>query len=144
MADIQQSMERPIDRTMAYFYDHATGEYRGMMPAHGDPISGKPMLPPYATFLRPPDTAAHSVAQFFGNNWIASQDYRGSYVANLFTKLIERVDAIGPIADKYMLMSEDDAKSIGNHPEYRQLVDRKLVQLDELGRAGVYASILRK
>jgi hypothetical protein len=141
MADTEQ----PTDRaTAVYFYDRDTGEYRGMMPAHSDPISGEPMLPACATFLRPPDATPHTAAIFSSGGWQLAQDNRGSYVADVSTKLIERVDAIGPIADKYMLVSEDDAKSIADHPEYWQPADGKLVQLDELERAAVHASILRE
>ena len=123
--------------TMVYFYDPDTGEYRGSMAAHSDPISGNPMLPANATFL-PPDADAdappHTVPVFAGDHWINTQDHRLSAIVEVATKRVTRVDHLGPIADGYMIVSEKEAESIIEHPEYWRQQNGELVPLGEDGR----------
>jgi hypothetical protein len=127
---------------MVYFSDPDTMLHTGSMAAHTDPRAGIPMRPANATFL-PPDADADADADaplyivpvFAGDHWINTQDHRLSAIVEVATKRVTRVDHLGPIPDEYMIVSEKEAESIIEHPEYWRQQDGKLVPLGEDERA---------
>lgn len=74
--------------TKVYNYDPITFEYLSSQNAELDPaeliINNKkvPLVPAFATLIKPPAQEVNKVRIFQENNWVVLDDYRGMYMVN--------------------------------------------------------------
>ena len=96
---------------LLYQYDPETGLLKSSFEAQIDVKMSKNgetvyLLPPNATFVKPPTTVATLHVAVFDretNSWKVIKDYRGKQVANIYTKEIITWDKIGDIPENYTL-----------------------------------------
>ena len=62
--------------TNIYNYHSETGELLRISKARLDPIEHKPLVPAFATLIKPPETKAHEAVVFVGGTWKVLVDYR--------------------------------------------------------------------
>ena len=61
-----------------YNYHPETGELLRISEARLDPIEHKPLVPAFATLIKPPETKAQEAVVFVDGAWKLMDDYRGT------------------------------------------------------------------
>lgn len=120
-----------------YNYDKNTKEYLSTTLASADPMETKikgefvPLVPAYATLLKPPKTDKNEVAIFNGKVWEIKKDFRVSHKICDENFNIKDITEIGEIEEKY-LVTADMAKLIKENPNNFKIQDGEIVQKTEI------------
>lgn len=114
-----------------YQYDSDTGEYLNKQVADKDPEETKkrgefiPLVPAYATLVKPPEVDNGHVAVFVNGAWEDKLDYRDFFTVNkkLYVTEITTIDK-----PEGIIINSDLAEKIKNNPEDYKIVDDKVVE----------------
>ena len=116
-----------------YLYDGFTKEYIKAIEAYIDPeetrISGEIvyMYPANSTDLTPLIPKKNEICIFEDNNWVIKTDYRGQYQCNEYLE-VSLVENIGDLQEGFVLITEEQAKKIGEDKLFYIVQDGKLVE----------------
>ena len=119
-----------------YNYDKNTKEYLSTTIASADPMETKikgefvPLVPAYATLLKPPTTGENEVAIFNGTAWEIKKDFRVSHKICDENFNIKDITEIGEIEEKY-LVTADMAKLIKENPNNFKIQNEEITQKTE-------------
>lgn len=119
-----------------YNYDKNTKEYLSTTLASADPMETKikgefvPLVPAYATLLKPPKTGENEVAIFNGEAWEIKKDFRVSHKICDENFNIKDITEIGEIEENY-LVSADIAELIKENPNNFKIQNNEIVQKTE-------------
>lgn len=119
-----------------YNYDKNTKEYLSTTIASADPMETKikgefvPLVPAYATLLKPPKTGENEVAIFNGEAWEIKKDFRVSHKICDENFNIKDITEIGEIEEKY-LVSADIAELIKENPDKFKIQNEEIAQKTE-------------
>lgn len=119
-----------------YNYDKNTKEYLSTTLASADPMETKikgefvPLVPAYATLLKPPKTDKNEVAIFNGKVWEIKKDFRVSHKICDENFNIKDITEIGEIEENY-LVSADIAELIKENPNNFKIQNEEIVQKTE-------------
>jgi hypothetical protein len=103
--------------TKIYLYDDITKEYIGSRNADLDPEETKrqgknvPLVPAYATLIKPPAKEDLKTRVFNLNNWEIVDDFRGLYMVNSDMQPQKVVD-FGSLPEGYAVATEEQAQKI--------------------------------
>lgn len=116
-----------------YNYDKNTKEYLSTTIASADPMETKikgefvPLVPAYATLLKPPKTGENEVAIFNGEAWEIKKDFRVSHKICDENFNIKDITEIGEIEENY-LVSADIAELIKENPNNFKIQNEEIAQ----------------
>lgn len=119
-----------------YNYDKNTKEYLSTTIASADPMETKikgefvPLVPAYATLLKPPKTGENEVAIFNGEAWEIKKDFRVSHKICDENFNIKDITEIGEIEENY-LVSADIAELIKENPNNFKIQNEEIAQKTE-------------
>lgn len=119
-----------------YNYDKNTKEYLSTTLASADPMETKikgefvPLVPAYATLLKPPKTGENEVAIFNGEAWEIKKDFRVSHKICDENFNIKDITEIGEIEENY-LVTADMAELIKENPNKFKIQNEEIAQKTE-------------
>lgn len=119
-----------------YNYDKNTKEYLSTTLASADPMETKikgefvPLVPAYATLLKPPKTGENEVAIFNGEAWEIKKDFRVSHKICDENFNIKDITEIGEIEENY-LVTADIAELIKENPNNFKIQNEEITQKTE-------------
>lgn len=119
-----------------YNYDKNTKEYLSTTLASADPMETKikgefvPLVPAYATLLKPPKTDKNEVAIFNGKVWEIKKDFRVSHKICDENFNIKDITEIGEIEENY-LVTADIAELIKENPNNFKIQNEEITQKTE-------------
>ena len=98
--------------TQVYSYDPATLEYTHEQEANIDPIAGTPMVPAYATLLRPsPKSGEVAVFNVKTQEWDFVEDHRGTQLwLKTDSSVTDLITDLGPINPKYTKVTPPESE----------------------------------
>lgn len=119
--------------TKIYLYDMITKEYTGSCNADLDPEETKrqgknvPLVPAYATLIKPPAKEDLKTIIFNLNNWEIVDDFRGLYMVNSDMQPQKVVD-FGSLPEGYAVATEEQAQKILEDDLYYIVQDGVLIE----------------
>lgn len=119
--------------TKIYLYDDITKEYIGSRNADLDPEETKrqgknvPLVPAYATLIKPPVKEDLKTIIFKLNNWEIVDDFRGLYMVNSDMQPQKVVD-FGSLPKGYAVATEEQAQKILEDDLFYIVQDGKLIE----------------
>lgn len=119
-----------------YNYDKNTKEYLSTTLASADPMETKikgefvPLVPAYATLLKPPKTGENEVAIFNGEAWEIKKDFRVSHKICDENFNIKDITEIGEIEENYLITTEM-AELIKENPDKFKIQNEEIAQKTE-------------
>jgi hypothetical protein len=119
--------------TKIYLYDDITKEYIGSRNADLDPEETKrqgknvPLVPAYATLIKPPAKEDLKTIIFNLNNWEIVDDFRGLYMVNSDMQPQKVVD-FGSLPEGYVVATEEQAQKILEDDLFYIVQDSQLIE----------------
>lgn len=119
--------------TKIYLYDDITKEYTGSRNADLDPEETKrqgknvPLVPAYATLIKPPAKEDLKTIIFNLNNWEIVDDFRGLYMVNSDMQPQKVVD-FGSLPEGYAVATEEQAQKILEDDLFYIVQDGQLIE----------------
>ena len=119
--------------TKIYLYDDITKEYIGSRNADLDPEETKrqgknvPLVPAYATLIKPPAKEDLKTIIFNLNNWEIVEDFRGLYMVNSDMQPQKVVD-FGSLPEGYAVATEKQAQKIFEDDLFYIVQDGQLIE----------------
>lgn len=119
--------------TKIYLYDYITKEYIGSRNADLDPEETKrqgkniPLVPAYATLIKPPVKEDLKTIIFNLNNWEIVDDFRGLYMVNSDMQP-QKVETFGALPEGYAVATEEQAQKILEDDLFYIVQDGQLIE----------------
>lgn len=120
-----------------YNFDSITYEYLSTSIADADPaeskIQGKfiPLVPAYATLIKPPKVEINQTAVFENNNWVIKSDYRQNYFKVDDNLQVQEITSIGE-QEGFYLVSKILGEEIKQNPNNFKIENGEIVQKTEI------------
>lgn len=115
-----------------YNYDEKTFEYLYPTLADKDPVQSKikgefvPLVPKFATTIKPPKLTVGEVAIFENNKWVKKVDYRFTHKKVDSNLIVSDITEIGEIED--IIVDIETALQICNHPDLFKIENDKVIK----------------
>lgn len=119
-----------------YNFDPNTKEYLSAATAEADPAETKkqgqfvPLVPAYATLVKPPIVEVNQVAVFENNKWTIKADYRKNYVKVDDNFQVQEITTIGE-QEGFYLVNKTTGEKIKENPNNFKIQNGEIVQKTE-------------